>query len=345
MSQDVVDTRRARGYPDLLNLGAQPHWTVFVSDFVLPAANIRHLKRELKSAATRPLFIRLNDRRDGVAEQLASAGVDFENDYVSLQGIISRQENLAPLHQLFDTLRHRDLARLEVPFRECGFQPSFASHLLDVVMQGDYAEQDRISDRFFFLLRKRKPYVVTVETPGSRLQVRDTVQWFDFAGRLRQGEGRFLPGGEVAYNGERVNGAIVVDGAILPVAQYPSAAQEARRLQRISRLIAKDPVTFIIRAGRVVEVQGRRAADGFSKLFGRDERYREVTEVGISFNRACKTFVHHWAAVSNETRPGVHLGIGGGGTSRNSGALVHIDCIVANCQVFVNGHPFLRASS
>jgi hypothetical protein len=324
----------------------QPHWTVFLTDFTLPAPAVRKIARHLSTLETRPLFVRVDRSENGLSRHLRSAGVNLQRHYVSLHSIVAQQSNRRRVHRMFAELPHSDLARLEIPWQECGFKPAFASYLLDIVMRGDYAEQDQISDRFYDLLSLRKPYRVTVETKAGRLEVTDTEVWFDFAGQLREGEGRFLPGGEVAYNGRGIDGEFLVDGAILPAAQWPAAAGEAEQLQVVSGFLRKYPITFRIRKGRVVAAEGdRRTAGIFSRFFDRDDRYRDVTEVGISFNRACDAFVHDWAAVSNETRPGVHIGIGGGGSARNSGVLVHIDCITANCRVFVNSHPFLSASS
>lgn len=344
-----------RGYPALLNLETQPHWTIFLTDFALPLSVAHRLRRQLKTAPTAVLFIRINAGGvKQVMQQMRSAGIDVHHDYISLQGVVSRQENLALLDGLFERLPHRDLVRVDVPALECGFRPSFATHSLDVVMRADYVEQDQISDRFFRLLARCKPYEVTVETPGAKLQIRDSRPWFALAGRLRPGEARTLPDGEVAYSAdeirEEVEGKFVVDGAVLPIAQHPRFAEESLRLLPMSREVSKHPLCLEIRRGKVVGATGKgRAPKVISSFFERNERYRQVTEVGISFNRASTKFIHDWPAASNEVRPGVHLGIGGAANPDDDdpqrSPIVHIDCIAANCKVLVNGQPFLRASS
>jgi hypothetical protein len=339
------------GYRGLLNLRAQPHCTVFLSDFALSSQTVRHLQGQLEAAPTRLLFVRTDYGLEHVMGELRAAGVDPSRDYLSLQGVVVRQESVLLLNELFESLPRRDLSRVELPLRECGFRRAFATRLMQVVSSANYAEQDWISDHFFQMLALRKPYRVTVITPEGKLEIRDSEPWFNIAGQLREDETRIIPGGEVSYTGDAVEGTFVVDGAILPLPEHPAVAHEARLLGPISRKLKDQPLCIRIRSGRVVQVSGEGSAPKIlSKLFETDDRYRRVTEVGISFNRACDAFIHNWPAASNEARPGVHLGIGGDPT-RNDGApargrpLVHIDCMAANCQVFVNGRRFLRASS
>lgn len=346
--------RQQRGYPALLNVEAQPHWTVFLTDFALPSADVRRVQRQLATVHTRLLFIRIHGGLERVMREIRSAGADPNADYISLQAIVSRHENLTLLQGLFDRIPQRDLARVDVPVLECGFRPSYATQSLNVVMGADYLQQDRIADRFFEDLAKRKPYEVMVHTRGGTLQMRDSRPWFMLAGRLRADEIRSLPDGEVAYSAEaveaEVEGEFVVDGAILPIAQHPRFAEEARRLLRLSRDVSQRPLCLQIRRGRVVGLTGRGIAPQIlAKLFASNERYRRVNEIGISFNGASTKFIHQWPAASNEVRPGVHIGIGGAANPDDAdpqrSPLVHIDCIAANCAVFVNGEPFLRASS
>jgi hypothetical protein len=350
MARGAPQARHRRlGYPALLNLKEQRHWTVFLSDFSLPTADVQSLKEQLATTPSRPLFLSVDGGAPRVLEKLRSAGVDLDHDYVSVQGVVFRHHNVLQLHELLEAIPRSDLARIELPLPECGFRPSNASYLLKIVMQADYREQEQIADRFFDLLDEASPYEVIVKTPRSTMTVRDDRGWFDITGRLRQRELRILPAGEVSYTGDRVSGEFSVDGAILPFPEHPDAAADARRLQRVNSDLREHPLRVRISEGSVTEVRGRgRAARTLSKLFEQDERYRSVTEVGIAFNRECHTFVHDWAAASNESRPGVHLGLGGDpspdeGSERGS-PLVHIDCIAGNCEVLVNRHPFLRAS-
>jgi hypothetical protein len=343
---------RKRGYPALLNVEEQPHWTIFLTDFALPANDRQRIKRQLETAHTRYVFIRVNGELEGVLRRMRSAGVEPDTDYVSLHAIMSRYENLTLLQELFDHIPHRDLARVDVPILECGFRPSYATQSLNVVLRADYAQQDRIADRFFNLLAIRKPYEVMIQTQKRTLRICDSRPWFPLAGRLRAGALRTLPDGEVAYSAlnAEVEGEFVVDGAILPIAQHPRYADESLRLMRLSRQVSKHPVCLRIRRGRVVGLSGRGTApDIVSKLFESNERYRQLNEVGISFNGASTKFIHRWPAASNEVRPGVHVGIGGAANPEDGdpqrSPFIHIDWMAANCQVFVNGKPFLRASS
>ncbi len=342
------------GYRSLLNLDEQPHWTVFLSDFALPAADRHRLQRQVEQCASRLLFIRIDRGVRDVLRKMRSAGAGLRSDYFSLQAVVCRHENLALLDALVERLPRRDLARIDVPILECGFRRSYATHALRVVMGADYGEQDRISDYFFSLLAKREPYEVTVETAGGTLQVRDNRPWFELAGRLRSGETRTLPDGEVAYSAEiknprdEVEGQFLVDGAVLPLAQEPRFAADARRLLPLSREVGRHPFRIHIRRGTVVNVTGSgRGPGAMSDFFDKSEMYRRINEVGIAFNRASTRFIHGWPAASNEVRPGAHLGIGGAANPDDDdpqrSPFVHLDCIAADCSIYVNGQPFLRA--
>ena len=337
--------RPRKGFASLLNVTEQPHWTVFFTDFDLAPADVARIRGALKSIPTRLVFLQMR-RTPDIARSLRKLGGDLVNDYFSLQTMLSHGPNRDRVDVFFRGLTRRDLGRIEIPWRESGFVPSFASYLLRIVMRSNYGEQDVIWNRFSSLLEHRVPYEVRIETGAGKLTIRDLLGWFRVAGRFRAGENRDLPGGEVTYVGEQLDGIYLVDGALLPTAQWPSAANEAKPFQPLSRTLAKEPFALKIRDGRVSDVTGRgKAARAFAALFDRDSRYRDVTEVGLSFNSACRKFVHSWPAASNETRPGVHIGLGGGGNVRNGAVPVHIDCITTNCRVFVNGHPFLRTTS
>jgi len=338
---------RARGLLGLLNFGPERHWTVFVSDFALAQSDLRRVRRHVANAPTRLLFARV----DALQRQLQTAGVDLERDYVSLQVIVSNFESIGRVRELFTALPHADMARLDLPFAGTRFRRSFATHALQVVMDADYSEQDRISDRFFHHLEKKVPYRVVVRTRhGGELVISDDVPWFHLAGRMEEGESRALPGGEVAYTGDRIDGDFTVDGALLPSPEEPAAGGTAARLAALSKHLDRTPLRLIIRDGRMVRFEGDpKVAEPLTALFTGDERYGQVTEVGISFNRACRRFIHEWPAASNEGRPGVHVAIGADpdrrhGTPMRRAPLVHIDLMAATSAVWVNDTRFLQTS-
>jgi leucyl aminopeptidase (aminopeptidase T) len=229
-----------------------------------------------------------------------------------------------------------------------GFRSEQATFLLDVVMAADYREQEQIAGLFFELLGRQSPYEVTVSTRDGTLTVRDTAPWFDLGGRLHPGEQRILPGGEAAYVGSEIEGSFTVDGAILAVPQRPHAAGLAAHLVPLGAQLAESPVTLHIRKGRVERITGDGPAATVLAGLLNDEAYREVTEVGISFNRACARYVHDWPAACNEGRPGVHVALGGDpdpeAEKSAAGALVHVDLMAATTTVTVNDHLFMRTA-
>ena len=339
----------APGYLGLLNLDAQPHWTIFLTDFSLPARDRRRLENAVDDERTRAVFVRVDRGLRDITQTLRSAGVK-RNAYLSFHGIVSSFASLEILDELYEAFSRSDLTRLDLPFRECGaFKVRFASHLVSAVTQADYAEQDRIAERFFELLRAAVPYRVVIESmEGQRFHIEDAAAWFQLAGRLHNKETRALPGGEVAYMGDRIEGTFIVDGAILASPETPAVGADAERISRIGRQLRHHPLRLEISAGRVERICGNdKVAGEIEALFEIDGRYRLVSEVGISFNRACNRFLHSWPAASNEGRPGVHVGLGGDPDHREerrvSVPLVHVDLMAANCTVNVNGKTFLRA--
>jgi hypothetical protein len=337
-----------RGFRGLLNLREDRHATVFLADFDLPDTDVAGIRADLDGAHTRPLFVRLGDRARPLDAALAEAGIDPARDYVSVQALTCTEAGLVAANELFDSIARGDFARVELPPRELGFRPEQATLLLGVVMRADYGEQERIAGLFFGLLGRRTPYDVIVRTPGAELTVRDTAPWFDLAGRLQPGERRILPGGEAAYVGAAVEGTFTIDGAILAVPQRPHAAGMAARLLPLGAQLAASPVTLRVRSGRVEQVMGAGPGAGLLAHLLDDEAYRDVTEVGVSFNHACGRYEHGWAAACNEGRPGVHVGLGGDpdpeSDKASARALVHVDLMAATTEVTVNGQLFMKTA-
>ncbi|HVS32021.1 MAG TPA: hypothetical protein VMS98_11260 [Thermoanaerobaculia bacterium] len=341
----------SRSYAGLLNLQADRHWTVFVTDFPLPRSDVKRLREELPPE-TRPLFVRIDRGLPGIGRELRKAGVDRGRDYVSLQPLLKSFRSIASVHRLFGAFTHVDLARLDLPFAGTRFRTSYVRSLLDVVMRADYGEQERIANRFFELLEERRPYRVTVRTLGeATLLVSDDRPWFDLSGRMHEGESRALPGGEVAYTGDGIDGEFIVDGALLASPQTPRVGRLAAKLGRVSASLQPSPLRLRIARGRVEDAVGnRQLSSTLTRLFRADDRYRNVTEVGISFNRACARFVHDWPAASNEGHPGVHVALGGDperSDEHQPGGppLVHLDLMAATAEVTVNATRFLRSSA
>jgi hypothetical protein len=133
----------------------------------------------------------------------------------------------------------------------------------------------------------------------------------------------------------------------LAIPQWPEGEKQAVRFQSLGELLASDPLTLEIKEGVIEHFwsKNKLSSELFGDLFTKN-KYQSVTEVGISFNRACSEFIHDWPAASNEGRPGVHIGIGGDPDPETDGGddrtLVHVDLMAANCSVTVNGLPFLK---
>jgi hypothetical protein len=346
---NLDSTTVTRGYAGLLNLGAERHHTVFVVDFELPDETRARLREHLAPLPTKVHFLSLGENPGALLAEAERAGVDLGRDYVSVHTLSSGHSGFDASQAFFRRIRRGDFTRLELPCREMGFEPGQANTLLGVVERADYIEQDTLSDVFFSMLEGRSPYRVEVETPGSLLVIEDSRPWFQLGGRLREGEVRILPGGEVAYTGDGVHGTLTVDGALLATPTRPAAAPRATELGALSARLAEEPVQLDIQGGRLVGIRSQGAlGETLWRLFDH-EAYRKLTEVGVSFNRACAQFVHDWPAASNEGRPGVHIAVGGdpeadGVREGLQQPVVHVDLMAARTLVRINGEVFLRTA-
>ena len=148
----------------------------------------------------------------------------------------------------------------------------------------------------------------------------------------------------MAYTGSAINGYIVIDGAFLAVPNSKEATELSKELMQLSKHLQNHPLTLEISDGRIEHffTKDEELYRAFGKLTLFDS-YKIITEVGISFNEACKEFINDWPAASNEGRPGVHIGIGGDPdpNSETNVPLVHLDMMAMTSSISINGYSFL----
>jgi len=331
----------------LLNHEEPHHVTLVLTDFQLPEGLETRLHEAVAGLSTRLVLVCAADDPSTLRVEIARAGLDPNRDYVSFLCLFCRHASFDAARAAFQAFPRADFARLELPSEEMGFSPTQAAYLLGVVLDADYELQDVAARRFYSMLGKQRPYVVQIETRGGLLVVEDEKPWFQLGGKLQPGENRILPGGEVAYTGSRVTGVFTVDGGLLATPQRPAAAELALSLTALSRHFAEDPVDITIEKGVCVSLRSAGPlAARIEALLG-DPYYRNLTELGISFNTACEALVHEWAASSNEGVPGVHIGVGGDPDPEGERAgrpLVHVDLISSSPRVTVNGAIFMNRS-
>ncbi|MCB2261966.1 MAG: hypothetical protein LGR52_03370 [Candidatus Thiosymbion ectosymbiont of Robbea hypermnestra] len=341
------------GIEGLLNLGQPLHTTVVVTDFDDSDRVVATFRRALGRMPTKLVHLDLSGAgKDGGETKAgdwaidpAAHGLNQDKVYLSVLALLCRHGSLKAVRQLQETIPRGDCARLELPSVEMGFELSHAMKMADVILSADYGVQDLASDTFFERLALNAPYRVEISTPNGMLLVSGSRPWFQLAGRLVDGESRILPGGEVAYTGSDIEGVFTVTGGLLATPEAPEAAPLARALTRLSRRFEHDPVTMTIADGQVMAFESKGPLAGTLDMLLRGAGYRQVTEVGISFNTACRTLIHDWPASSNEGCPGVHLGLGGDPDPEQEPAkesLVHIDLISPTVLVLVNGKPFMK---
>jgi len=339
------------GYPGLLNFGASRHRTIFIFDFTLPEHTKEKIVAGLAETATQVCFLHPRDVMSDIhADTLTRLGIDASRDYLSIHLLTSDPQVYKQAMEFVATLRHWDFARIEFPMTGRPLHADQVNHLINVVNDADYGEQDKLCELFYAALDENPEYTVNIDTAAGTMVINDTQAWFQLAGRLQQGEKRILPGGEVAYTGNRVNGVFTIDGGMLAIPQWPEGEEHAKKIQVLSSALEADPLNVEIEEGVIKHFWSGKedSATLFETLFP-DDHYHLLTEVGISFNRACKAFIHDWPAASNEGRPGVHIGIGGDPDPKDRTHsfrdLVHVDLMSANCSVTVNTQNFLKTSS
>ncbi|MFF2363695.1 hypothetical protein ACFVU0_13380 [Streptomyces sp. NPDC058122] len=334
------------GYSTLMCRSDEPHHTVFLHDFPLSDTMVASLRGDLADAPTTVHFVALDGDAGTVLAALREAGIDPAADYVSIQLLTPSFDNAEAARKVFEHLPHGDLAKIDLPLGD-EFAPERAEYLIDVIRRSDYREQADVADRFYRLLSSRRPYRVGITTREGSLEITDDSGWYQLAGPLTPKEARLVPGGEVAYVGGAVSGTFTVDGALLATPQRPEAAEAATAMAALGGRLSKDPITLHIEAGRVTAVTSRGSLAQELIALTPLDRYGTITEVGISFNRACHPFVHGWNAASNEGRPGVHVAIGGDPDPElkdwaRAAKLVHLDLMAATTEVEINGHTFMR---
>jgi hypothetical protein len=346
MGTFMTDSTRTAGFSGLLaNVGDVRRHCLVLSDFPMPPSQLEQLRAELSPSGVPVYAMRAELGVDDLLQALEDAGVDTQSDYIWIQSIFLTQACQLKGSALLGRLAHADHTKIELPGSASGAADR-ARRMLEVVSSADYDEQEQLSQRFFQLLSLATPYQVDVLTAGGHLRIDDDRPWFQLAGRLGGKEERALPGGEVAYTGSRVSGTFVVDGAILATPSSGPSEARAEKIVRLSAHLRDEPLTVHIHSGRVTDITSNgslaRNLLGLLNL----EDYRVLTEVGVSFNRACGDFIHEWAAPSNEGRPGVHIALGGDPdpteTISADRELVHVDLMAATTSVAVNRQLYIR---
>lgn len=338
------------GYRRLMVQGSRPHHTVIVADFPIDAADVLAATDHLGGLPTTLHVLRPAEQTLG--QQLRARGVDLATEHVSTHVLHACNQTLKLAEALQDEAPYNDLCAIGLP-RSDHHRPEAARRhaleMLRLVSRTDFAAQGHIADRFYALLERARPYTVQIETPGGRLVVEDDDRWFNIAGPLIDGDVRGLPGGEVAYAGREVSGSFVIDGALLasPLGHEPRTEALADQVNALSARIPSDPLTVVVERARVRSVTSRGPlARELMALLHRPV-YQVVSEVGVAFNQAASRFIYDWAAPSNESRPGVHIALGGEldaerRTEEFAWGLLHVDLMAATTRVSVNGAPFIE---
>jgi hypothetical protein len=214
--------------------------------------------------------------------------------------------------------------------------------LLGRVVRDDPIRQESRSDRFFELLALRSPYEVDVRTHGSALlSVRGAEPWMDLCGRLRESEIRFAPGCELFHSGRSAKGEIVCNGVnVLPLRGASVPAELISRWVALGESFAEAPARLRILDDEVHPIGPQ--GDRIRSLMAESDVSARVVELGIGLMDQAAPLVTDWAAPTNESVPGAHVGIGADpGNPSTTPSGLHVDFVCAGADVIVNGREFL----
>jgi hypothetical protein len=334
-------------YASILNISCQlPHLTLLITDFP-EGVYLANRFADAISTLSKVLLVNVVKDEDPMlainrvaAEECIDIQKYMTSGYASFHLLIRRHESFQRIRQGINAFSKWDIARLELPPLDINVTSQELNTLCTVVLTADYNEQKKYSDEIFNALCLSSSYQIECKTDTEvNLEINDNVPLFDLAGPLQEGDERILPGGEVAYTGNEINGCFKVTGGLLSTATQSSGINRSKQLMALSSRISSDPLYFEIQSGRVQRVWslGTLAAD-FSELFPIKQN-PEITEVGFSFNTACKNLVHSWPSSANEGIPGIHIALGGDPGSVlevDQRADVHVDLISPNATIKIN---------
>lgn len=326
----------------LLNIPTDiKHHTVFVVDQPIEDSLQKQIRQALLPSKTQVHFARASEN---ILADVYDRGIQVETDYVSLHCWATRFQSHQQSLKLLSQLRRFDFSRLEFPASEVlAYESKHLEDLVSTMLASNYKNQDRKFEEFYSLLSRKAPYEVAIHTgEGNILRVEDSAGWFQLGGSLVEGESRILPSGEVAYTGSKVSGRFTADGTLLAAPQRASVAGLARQLTDLRGELKSSPLTFAIEQGKITEIEGQGVLYDFLNCLLDNPSYRDVVEIGIGINSACRQFTESWPSPANEAHPGAHIAIGGDPDPNqpNREVAVHIDWMSECSQVFVNGEKF-----
>lgn len=330
-----------------LSVGARKHVTLLFTDVELPHAFLDGLaqvpgtKLEVFDSRQVP------NQADVVQEYY-----DPSSRYVSVHDYSAHR--FYPASQaagrVAGTGQGIDVTTFEFP--RFDLSPAQIELLLARMVSGSPQTERLRADGFFRRLADRPDYRIQVRS-GDRLDREMTVSgprgWVELCGPLMEGDIRFAPGSELFYNGTDINGTLHCAGGLnlLPFRSESLDEVLCRRILGLGARIGQDPLDLDIEAGRLVGIRsGGPLAAMFQETFKVHEAFTWVVEIGIGMSDGAAPLIHDWSAPTNESVPGVHLGLGADpGDPGRFDTAVHMDFVCPQVLVRVNEDLFFDRGS
>ncbi len=185
------------------------------------------------------------------------------------------------------------------------------------------------------IMRARKGGSLMVENAlGSRLEVGldPSAPWTNTYGECADGYPGVFPPSEVNTRSLEVDGLLVVDGAIGSNIGWPIEAR-----------LNTHPVSLRISRGRIIDVDCRhKLTRDLIEEFLAAPHCNEVVEIGIGTNDGIPRFVSSDILI-NERYASFHLGVGSADL-KNRQQNLHLDFILADCQIALGAHVILKGN-
>ncbi|MBW6451664.1 MAG: aminopeptidase [DPANN group archaeon] len=212
--------------------------------------------------------------------------------------------------------------------------------ITDEIMQTgmcvDYTKVKEVTSKVYNALKSAKVIHVKTQAGTDIIATFDiNMVWVGFDGNITKEQWTNLPEGEVFTCPKDVNGKIIVDGVL---GDYFDTKYG---------VLKDNPVTIEIKNSRVISVScaNKDLENEFKAYIKQDENSNRVGEFAIGTNIGINNIIGNM--LQDEKHPGVHIAFGDSHselTKSDWKSSTHIDCVLLNCTVVVDGKKIMENS-
>jgi len=207
--------------------------------------------------------------------------------------------------------------------------------IMEEGMNANYEEIAKLSNKLYSYLKDAEEIRVKTRA-GSDFTARfsSSISWVISDGKIKEGNWKNLPDGEVFSCPFSVDGKVVIDGVL---GDYFSKKYG---------LLDSSPLHLKIKEGRVQDVKSinKNLEKEFLEKLSTDENASRIGEFAIGTNKYIKELIGN--LLQDEKFPGVHIAVGNGypeKTGSDCHSAIHIDGVIRKPDVYVDGKMIMRA--